>query len=136
MVENDVIYTGLWDGRIVKIENGVITKEARLISKSNVNCDASFDSEPICGRPLGIRRFDKDRFLVADAYLGLFLLNFEAGKSENILSSSAVVDGRNCTFFNDVEVLDKDTVFFSCSSSKWDRRRAFTALFDQKSDGR
>jgi len=136
LIENDIIYTGLWDGRIVKIENGIITKEARLIPKPNANCDASFDSEPICGRPLGIRRFDKDRFLIADAYLGLFLLNFDTGKSEKILSSSEVVDGRNCTFFNDVEVLDKDTVFFSCSSSKWDRRRAFPALFEQRSDGR
>lgn len=33
-----------------------------------------------CGRPLGIRRYNANKFIVADAVLGLFSVDFEKGR--------------------------------------------------------
>ena len=45
----------------------------------------SFEDEPTCGRPLGMRK-DKDGYLiVADAYLGLFKVNVATGNSYILL---------------------------------------------------
>lgn len=35
--------------------------------------------EPVCGRPLGIRRLNKDLLVFADAYRGLFTVDVEKG---------------------------------------------------------
>lgn len=39
-----------------------------------------YEDEPKCGRPLGIRRIEGEEFIVADAYLGVFRINFESGQ--------------------------------------------------------
>jgi hypothetical protein len=39
----------------------------------------TYDTEPICGRPLGIRRLNASHLVVADAYLGIFVLEFSNG---------------------------------------------------------
>lgn len=39
-----------------------------------------YDTEPLCGRPLGIRRLNSNLLIVADAYLGIFVVDFN--KSE------------------------------------------------------
>lgn len=40
------------------------------------------------------------------------------------------------TFTNDIDVIDEKTIFFTDSSSKWDRRRFPGAFFEQKANGR
>jgi sugar lactone lactonase YvrE len=138
-VEGDTIYTGTLDAKIIKIVNGKITDTVLLKPENAYKCDGRFEAEPFCGRPLGIRRFDKDRLVVADAYLGIFLVNVDMAqdKVEHILKSDKTeVDGEECSFHNDVEVFDNDTIIFSCSSSRWGRRHAFHILLEQKNDGR
>lgn len=44
-------------------------------------CLATYDTEPQCGRPLGIRRLNKDQLVVVDTYHGVFTVNVEAGLS-------------------------------------------------------
>ena len=39
----------------------------------------TYDTEPICGRPLGIRRLDAQNLVVVDAYMGIFKLNTQNG---------------------------------------------------------
>uniref|UniRef100_A0A914Z3M0 Strictosidine synthase conserved region domain-containing protein n=1 Tax=Panagrolaimus superbus TaxID=310955 RepID=A0A914Z3M0_9BILA len=137
VVEKDAIYTGTYDAKIIKIVKGEITNTVLLKPENALKCTGKFEAEPFCGRPLGIRRFDKDRLVVADAYLGIFLVNVEEDKVEHILESDKTeVDGEECSFHNDVEVFDNDTVIFSCSSSRWGRRHAFHILLEQKNDGR
>jgi sugar lactone lactonase YvrE len=138
-VEGDTIYTGTYDSKINKIVNGKITNTLVLKPENAFKCDGKFEAEPFCGRPLGIRRFDKERLVIADAYFGIFLINdnFEEDKVEHILKSDETeVDGEECSFHNDVEVLNNDTIVFSCSSSRWGRRHAFHILLEQKNDGR
>ncbi|KAI1727858.1 strictosidine synthase domain-containing protein [Ditylenchus destructor] len=133
LVENDAIYTGTWDGKILKIVDGVITKTVRL---TNETVCGTFDTEPVCGRPLGIRRLNSELLIVADAYFGIYTIDFEKESWRQVFSSKTKVNGEKLSFINDLDVLDERTVFFSDSSSRWDRRRFLQAFLEQKPDGR
>lgn len=45
----------------------------------------SFDDEPICGRPLGMRMDNEGYLVVADAYLGIFKINVATGGHSSYL---------------------------------------------------
>ncbi|KAJ1359929.1 hypothetical protein KIN20_018758 [Parelaphostrongylus tenuis] len=133
VVEGDSIYTGLYDGRVVLIRNSTIVKEVRFTKTEQCG---SIDSEPSCGRPLGIRRLNEKEMVVADAYLGIFIVNFDAGTFRHIVKSSTPIEGRYMRFVNDVEVLNADEIIFTDSSSKWDRRHFFSVFLDSVPNGR
>ncbi|KAI6197487.1 hypothetical protein M3Y94_01229900 [Aphelenchoides besseyi] len=134
LVEDDVLFTGTWDGKIVKVRNGKIEKTLRLVD-SNGEC-ATYDTEPQCGRPLGIRRLNKDLLIVADTYHGVFTVDFEKGKSNLIFSSKTKVGGYESKFLNDLDVIDEDTILVTDSSTNYDRRRFLHVLFEQAPVGR
>ena len=67
-----------------------------------------------CGRPLGIRRFNAKQFMVADAFLGLLLVDFEKAASEVLLSAQVSVAGKRIGFADDLDFVDNDTVIFRC----------------------
>ncbi|CAJ0608424.1 unnamed protein product [Cylicocyclus nassatus] len=133
LVEGDSIYTGLYDGRVVHIKGDKIVKEVRFTKQTKCG---SYETEPICGRPLGIRRLSKKELLVADAYLGIFAVDMQAGTFRNIIKSNIPVEGRLMRFINDVEVLNEDEFVFTDSSSKWDRRHFFHIILEHEATGR
>lgn len=134
LVEDDTLYTGTWDGKILRIVNGKIEQTLHLI-KSNGPC-ATYDTEPVCGRPLGIRRLNKDLLVVVDTYHGVYTVNFATGDSKLIFSSKTKVGGYASMFLNDVEVINEDTIMVTDSSTRYDRRRFFHVLFEQAPTGR
>lgn len=103
------IYTGTEDGTLVEIRNGQIYRDIRLTNRpcgrTNLICNliqtggkwgfclsmirfkagnkvsGSYELEPTCGRPLGIRRLNENEIVVADAYLGIYAVNFKKSKS-------------------------------------------------------
>uniref|UniRef100_A0A1I7ZFT3 Str_synth domain-containing protein n=1 Tax=Steinernema glaseri TaxID=37863 RepID=A0A1I7ZFT3_9BILA len=127
------LYTGTWDGKVVEIVNGAITKSIRFTKE--VNC-ATYEGEPLCGRPLGIRRLNSKELVVADAYLGIFVVDFEANTFKKILDGASVIDGERLHFCNDLDVLDKETILFSDSSTRWDRRRFLHSIMEMVPNGR
>jgi len=130
--DDNGIITGTYDGRIIQIKNGTIIREIRLGKEP---C-GTFDLEPTCGRPLGLRWSSKKSLIVADSYLGLYDVDLVSGKFHQLVAGGQMVDGRPLTFLNDVEVLQNGTIFFTDSSSKWDRRRFVFNLLEHSSDGR
>lgn len=71
------------DGRILELDTDrqAIIREFRLRDKPAIACDGSYDSFPVCGRPLGIR-FAKDEdntLIVIDAYYGIYELDISTG---------------------------------------------------------
>ena len=131
---DEIIYTGTWDAKIHKIVNGKIEKTIRF---TNQSVCGTYDTEPVCGRPLGIRRLNKNLLIVADAYLGIFTVDFENNSWKQIFSSpNTQIDGRNLAFLNDLDVLDENNVFFTDSSDRWDRRRFLHVFLESKPDGR
>lgn len=132
----DALYTGTQDGLVKQVKGGVVRKVSRLADVAHP-CNGSYESEPACGRPLGIRHFDGQRIAIVDAYLGLFYIDFDAGIHGALLKGKdAVVDGKPLQFMNDLDVASADTIYFTDSSSRWGRRDYMIALLEAVPDGK
>ncbi|CAD5215111.1 unnamed protein product [Bursaphelenchus xylophilus] len=134
LVEGDTLYTGTWDGKVLQIVNGQIKKTIYL--NHPLSTCATYDTEPVCGRPLGIRRFNKDLLVVADTYHGIYTVNVAKSESKLIFSSKTVVGGYASKFLNDLDVVDEDTIIVTDSSTKYGRRQFFHVVLANAPDGR
>ncbi|VDM36897.1 unnamed protein product [Toxocara canis] len=132
LVENDTIYTGTQDGIIVEIYKGEIRSDIRL---KDGPC-GSYELEPVCGRPLGIRRLNAEELVVMDAYLGIYTVNFNKGTFKQIFDPKVEVGGAPLKFLNDVDVVNEDLIIFTDSSSRWPRRDFLKILMEGIPSGR
>ncbi|MEJ1278881.1 adipocyte plasma membrane associated protein [Cricetulus griseus] len=129
----DVMFTGTADGRVVKLENGEIETIARFGSGP---CKTRND-EPTCGRPLGIRAGPNGTLFVVDAYKGLFEVNPQKRAVKLLLSSETLIEGKKMSFVNDLTVTrDGRKIYFTDSSSKWQRRDYLLLVMEGTDDGR
>ncbi|MBV99915.1 Adipocyte plasma membrane-associated protein, partial [Eschrichtius robustus] len=127
------MFTGTADGRVVKLENGEVETIARFGSGP---CKTR-DDEPACGRPLGIRAGPNGTLFVADAYKGLFEVNPWKREVKLLLSSETPIEGRKMSFVNDLTVTrDGRKIYFTDSSSKWQRRDYLLLVMEGTDDGR
>ncbi|KAG7462583.1 hypothetical protein MATL_G00186310 [Megalops atlanticus] len=129
----DVLYTGTADGKIVKIEG----KHIHVLTTLGQPPCGSREDEPTCGRPLGIRVGPNGTLFVADAYLGLFEVDPVTGEANTLVSTGQVVGGRRLAFVNDLDVTqDGRKVYFTDSSSRWQRRDFLHLIMEATADGR
>ncbi|XP_029450366.1 adipocyte plasma membrane-associated protein [Rhinatrema bivittatum] len=129
----DVLYTGTADGQILKIEDGIIHTVARL---GRPPCGTR-EFEPTCGRPLGIRVGPNGTLFVADCYQGLFEVNPVTGDVQILVSSHNPVQGKKMSFVNDLTLTqDGRKIYFTDSSSKWQRRDYAFLVMEGTDDGR
>lgn len=129
----DVLYSGTADGKIVKLIGRRIYTVTRL---GRLPC-GSREEEPSCGRPLGIRVGPNGTLFVADAYLGVFEVNPTTGDSKRLVAGGQMVGGRRLTFINDLTVTqDGKKVYFTDSSSRWQRRDYLQLIMEATADGR
>ncbi|XP_037320676.1 adipocyte plasma membrane-associated protein [Pungitius pungitius] len=129
----DVFYAGTADGKIVKLIGRRIHTVTRL---GKLPC-GSREEESSCGRPLGIRVGPNGTLFVADAYLGLFHVNPTTGEATQLVSGGQVVAGRKLSFINDVAVTqDGKKIYFTDSSSRWQRRDYMHLIMEATADGR
>lgn len=77
-------------------------------------------NEHICGRPLGLR-FDKRTgdLYIADAYFGLLKVGPEGGLATSL---STEAEGVPFGFTNDLDIDDEGNVYFTDSSTNYQRR--------------
>jgi len=134
VVEKNTIYTCLLDGSCVKIVDGRIKKQIPLTT--HTNCNGERSSMAYCGRPLGIRRFNANKFLVVDAVLGIHLVDFDKGTMELLLSSQMSVDGKRLGFPDDFDFVDNDTIVFTDASTKHGYNDFIIAFLEHSGDGR
>ncbi|KAL6039419.1 hypothetical protein STEG23_012993, partial [Scotinomys teguina] len=128
-----VMFTGTADGRVVKLENGEIETIARFGSGP---CKTR-DDEPTCGRPLGIRAGPNGTLFVVDAYKGLFQVNPQKRAVKLLLSTETPIEGKKMSFVNDLTVTrDGRKIYFTDSSSKWQRRDYLLLVMEGTDDGR
>lgn len=129
----DVLFTGTADGRVVKLENGEIETIARFGSGP---CKTR-DDEPTCGRPLGIRVGPNGTLFVVDAYKGLFEVNPQKRSVKLLISSETPIEGKKMSFVNDLTITrDGRKIYFTDSSSKWQRRDYLLLVMEGTDDGR
>lgn len=129
----DVFFSGTSDGKIVKLIGRRIHTVARL---GKPPC-GSREDEWSCGRPLGVRVGPNGTLFVADAYLGLYQVDPTTGEATRLVMGGQVVAGRKLSFINDVAVTqDGKKLYFTDSSSKWQRRDYLNLIMEATADGR
>lgn len=77
-------------------------------------------NEHICGRPLGLR-FDKKTgdLYIADAYFGLLKVGPEGGLATSLTTEA---EGVPLRFTNDLDIDEEGNIYFTDSSTKYQRR--------------
>lgn len=134
------IYTGLSDGRIIRI----VGKEYQTVANIGADCNSSGLWDQFkCGRPLGLRFDSKGTLYAVDAYFGLKSIDIETGKVSMVFNMQTTpIDGRKSRFFDDV-ALDEGSgrnggnVFYvSDASTKWDSDFHVGITAEHESTGR
>ena len=110
-----VIYTGLFDGRILEIspDGKVVEVFAKAVE------------------PLGMEFDAQGNLIVADATLGLISVD-ETG---NITVLTKEVDGTPINFANDLVIASNGTIYFSDSSKKFTNIESFADSFEHRPNG-
>ncbi|GAB4859208.1 Protein STRICTOSIDINE SYNTHASE-LIKE 13 [Ancistrocladus abbreviatus] len=138
-------YTGLADGRIVRWMGSNVGWETFAIVTPNWSeklCARGVESttykqwkvEQMCGRPLGLR-FNRETgdLYIADAYFGLLVVGPEGGLATSL---AAHVDGKPILFANDLDIHSNGSIFFTDTSSRYNRVNHFLILLEGEATGR
>ncbi|XWS52761.1 hypothetical protein CRYUN_Cryun11dG0099900 [Craigia yunnanensis] len=133
-------YTGVADGRILFWDGEKWMDFAYTSSNRSELCNPKpsplsyLPNEHICGRPLGLR-FDKNTgdLYIADAYLGLFKVGPEGGLATSLVTEA---EGVPLRFTNDLDIDDEGNIYFTDSSSKYQRRNFMQLVFSSENSGR
>ncbi|WJX73810.1 cohesin loading factor Ssl3, variant 2 [Trifolium repens] len=135
-------YTGVADGRIL-FWNGLSWTDFAYTSPNRSEiCNPQesatpfsyVETEHICGRPLGLR-FDKKTgdLYIADAYFGLMKVGPEGGLATSLATE---VEGAPIRFTNDVDFDTEGNIYFTDSSTKYQRRSFIHLIFSGENTGR
>lgn len=94
----------------------------------------NYPHEHVCGRPLGIR-FNKatGELWIVDAYLGIFKVGAEGGQAESVVNA---IDGVRMKFVNDLDFDEEGNLYFTDSSTHWQRRQFIHCLMEADDTGR
>uniref|UniRef100_A0A1J3H1T7 Protein STRICTOSIDINE SYNTHASE-LIKE 3 n=1 Tax=Noccaea caerulescens TaxID=107243 RepID=A0A1J3H1T7_NOCCA len=133
-------YTGVADGRILFWDGTRWTDFAYTSNNRSELCDMKpslldyLKDEHICGRPLGLR-FDKKtgELYIADAYFGIMKVGPEGGLATSLTTEA---DGVPLRFTNDLDVDDQGNVYFTDSSSVFQRRKFLLLIVSGEDTGR
>ncbi|KAJ7981258.1 putative Strictosidine synthase [Quillaja saponaria] len=133
-------YTGVADGRILFWNGQSWTDFAYTSSNRSELCDPKpsplsyLKNEHICGRPLGLR-FDKKTgdLYIADAYFGLMKVGPEGGLATSLANEA---EGVPLRFTNDLDIDEEGNVYFTDSSTKYQRRNFMQLVFSAENSGR
>ncbi|KAL5720715.1 cohesin loading factor Ssl3 [Ranunculus cassubicifolius] len=133
-------YTGVADGRIL-FWNGESWRDFAYTSPNRSDmCTPKpsplsyLKNEHICGRPLGLRFNKKTGDLyIADAYFGLMVVGPEGGLATLLVNEAEGVPFR---FTNDLDIDDDNNIYFTDSSTKYQRRNFMELIFSGEDSGR
>ncbi|XP_052187523.1 protein STRICTOSIDINE SYNTHASE-LIKE 3-like [Diospyros lotus] len=133
-------YTGVADGRVLFWNGHAWSDFAYTSPNRSELCDPKpsptsyLKNEHICGRPLGLR-FDKRTgdLYIADAYLGLMKVGPQGGQATPLATEA---EGVPFSFTNDLDVDDEGNIYFTESSTKYQRRNFLQLIFSGEDSGR
>ncbi|XP_030522508.1 protein STRICTOSIDINE SYNTHASE-LIKE 3-like [Rhodamnia argentea] len=133
-------YTGVADGRVLFWDGQAWSDFAYTSPNRSELCNPKpsplsyLENEHICGRPLGLR-FDKKTgdLYIADAYFGLMKVEPEGGLATSLTTEA---EGMPLRFTNDLDIDDEGNVYFTDSSSIYQRRNFLHLVFSAESSGR
>lgn len=111
-----VLWTGLVDGRIVRISPD---------GGHTVVADTA-------GRPLGMHVARDGRVLICDSYRGLLALNPDSGELATLIES---VEGRKLKFCSNVTETDDGTIYFTESTSDFHFEHFLAPILEARGTG-
>ncbi|XP_071832561.1 adipocyte plasma membrane-associated protein-like isoform X2 [Apostichopus japonicus] len=126
------IYTGTYDGKIVRLEND---NKLTVIAKLGEEPCGTPENEHTCGRPLGLQVSEHGTLYVIDAYLGVYEVNV-TGEFTQLVPASRTYMGHSIRFGNDVTRLPGGDFFFTDSDFKWERREFPYIMIETSPNGR
>jgi sugar lactone lactonase YvrE len=110
------IYTGLFDGRILRISPD--GKEVEVLTQAV--------------EPLGVELDAQGNLIVADASLGLISVD----KTGAITELTREVAGTPINFADDLAIASDGTIYFSDASTKFTNLESFADIFEHRPNGR
>nr|GEV60193.1 protein strictosidine synthase-like 3 [Tanacetum cinerariifolium] len=133
-------YTGIADGRVVFWDGQNWSDFAYTSPNRSEICDPKptifgyLKNEHICGRPLGLR-FDKKTgdMYIADAYFGLLKVGPQGGLATPLATEA---EGVPLKFTNDLDLDQDGNIYFTDSSTKYQRRNFMHLVFSAEDSGR
>lgn len=131
MNEDGTFFTGLSDGRIVRVNlDGPQYTTIAYTGSYSSEC-GSLHMESICGRPLGIRPdpTNKDALIVTDAYMGLLRVNVLNGNVETLVRPQDY----GLTLMNDLDI-DHNIIYFS-NTGRFPRNQIHKMLIEAQPTG-
>jgi len=134
-----LVYTGLADGRIMRFDPKEMNRDAELVVQTG-NARAAlplpcgtYDTEPICGRPLGMEFHPKSKLLIVCDTLGLLAVD-TVKKTSLTLTKSA--GKKNIAFANDLAISHETDVIYFTDSARLPRRDVPLSFMEARDDGR
>ncbi|XP_012944585.2 adipocyte plasma membrane-associated protein [Aplysia californica] len=111
----------LFEGQIIGPESFAAGSdgEERYHNKYYFYVIGSYELEPECGRPKGMKVDSSGRLVVADAYNGILRIDVDSGETEVLVDR---FNGSRFLFLNALDIASDGTIYFSDSSTKWERR--------------
>ncbi|CAB4313541.1 unnamed protein product [Prunus armeniaca] len=133
-------YAGVADGRVLFWNGQSWTDFAYTSPHRSDICSPKpsplsyLKNEHICGRPLGLR-FDKKTgdLYIADAYFGLLKVGPEGGLATPLTTEA---EGVPLRFTNDLDIDEEGNVYFTDSSTTYQRRNFMQLVFSAEDTGR
>eukprot|EP00457_Paulinella_chromatophora_P006309 gb/GEZN01006327.1/.p1 GENE.gb/GEZN01006327.1/~~gb/GEZN01006327.1/.p1 ORF type:complete len:521 (+),score=62.42 gb/GEZN01006327.1/:103-1665(+) len=135
------IYTGDQNGRIMRFEPEKPKKTPRLVTFTGqpgralpLPCGIH-QTEPVCGRPLGMAFDQQYRLLVVDAYFGLLAVDVTRERSYKTLATRS--NKKHIVYPNDLVVSKSNpNLIYVSDSSVYQRRDHFMDFFESRPHGR
>ncbi|XP_072990976.1 protein STRICTOSIDINE SYNTHASE-LIKE 3 [Typha latifolia] len=133
-------YTGIADGRVLFWDGTSWSDFAYTSPNRSELCNPKpsplsyLKNEHLCGRPLGLRFDKKTGYLyIADAYFGLLKVGPEGGLAKALTTQA---EGVPLNFTNDLDLDEEGNIYFTDSSTNYQRRNFMQLVFASEPSGR
>lgn len=107
-IRGDDMFTGLNGGELVRINTK--TGHVSTVAKFGEDCDGEWDHMN-CGRIAGVRFDGSGKLIAADIALGVFRVNVDTGKFEQLVSVDRPIEGVRPGLPDDIDI-DADGVIY------------------------
>lgn len=142
--ENGLMYTGLMNGQIVRVDPiaDTIHKIVTIGTETNETICNDYGphlhSHSSCGCPLGLRFHpnNPDILYVADAYYGIVKVDVVKGTKQTVIGSKDSRFGSLPMKFCDDLDIDGDVIYFVDSSYEYDTNNALEDFYEGHAHGR
>jgi sugar lactone lactonase YvrE len=133
----NVVYTGLGDGRVVRLANGAVENITSLGNGGYGHLCGDPTRRQKCGRPLAMEFQPNGKLYVVDSFHGLYSIDVKSYEAELVWNmSDDVMGGNRVAFPNSFAVLDNGSILVSDSSERCSRMSFVLSFVEFRPEGK